>query len=217
MEDRSGYNQKCVQSTPNRAKKHRLLILVVAMGFGVVKPSLGSTTYRVLALGGFYFFFSATQRVYELSSHTSTITFVQYVLLLPVAFLDLVFFFWTFLSCNQIINQLSSRDQGVKLDLYVRFRRLLFFTMFLGSVWSALYAFLIITGSIFHDWEQRWIFEGFFDLMYLICVLGIMILWRPTSNSQAFAYQRVSTRGHDDIDEEYVLSLNLITIFFVFF
>jgi len=142
--------------------------------------------------------------VYELASHTSTITFIQYVLLLPVAFLDLVFFFWIVFSINQIIAQLSAREQGVKLELYLRFRRLLFATMLVGSAWSLMYAYIIVTGEIFKDWERRWLFEGFFDVLYLTCLLGIMILWRPTVNSQAFAYHKVVNRGADDDDEECV-------------
>lgn len=179
----------------------RLLVLIVSMGFGIVKPTLGDSFNTIAALGGLYFFFSAVQRIYELSSHTSAITFMQYVTMLPVAALDLVFFIWTFRSLGDVISQLESREQGAKLALYQRFRRILVSMMVLASIWSLAYLFIVVSGRINEDWESRWIFDGFFDGLYLLVLVSIMILWRPTNNSMQFAYQRVANRDLDD--EEY--------------
>jgi len=181
----------------------RLLVLVVSMGFGIVKPSLGDSFNTIAALGGLFFFFAVVQRLYELSSHTSAITFMQYVTMLPVAALDLVFFFWIYRSLNDIITQLENREQEAKLLLYRHFRVMLLMTMLGASSWSLVYSFIVVSGRISADWESRWIFDGFFDVLYLAVLSAIMILWRPTVNSMQFAYSRVKGRDIDDDDEEY--------------
>jgi hypothetical protein len=181
----------------------RLLVLVVSMGFGIVKPTLGDAFNTVVGLGGLFFFFSVVQRLYELSSHTSAITFMQYVTMLPVAALDLVFFFWIFRSLTDVIAQLETREQGVKLQLYKRFRVVLITTMITACVWSLTYSVIVVSGKINADWESRWIYDGFFDILYLSVLIAIMVLWRPTNNSAQFAYARVTTRDVDDDDEEY--------------
>ena len=180
----------------------RLLVLVVSMGFGIVKPSLGDSFYTVAGLGGLFFFFAIVQRIYELSSHTSAITFMQYVTMLPVAALDLVFFLWTFRSLNDVIGQLENREQELKLQLYKRFRLVLVVTMLVASIWSLVYSFIVVSGRINDDWESRWIFDGFFDVLYVLVLIAIMILWRPTNNSTQFAYSRIVAKDVDD-DEEY--------------
>jgi len=181
----------------------RLLVLVVSMGFGIVKPTLGDSFNTIAGLGGLFFFFAVVQRVYELSSHTSAITFMQYVTMLPVAALDLVFFFWIFRSLSDIIAQLENREQGVKLQLYKRFRIVLIITMLLACGWSLIYSFIVVSGRISADWESRWMFDGFFDVLYVFVLIMIMVLWRPTNNAAQFAYARVRTRDIDDDDEEY--------------
>ena len=180
----------------------RLLVLVVSMGFGIVKPTLGDSFNTIAGLGGLFFFFVMVQRVYELASHTSAITFMQYVTMLPVAALDLVFFFWILRSLNDIIAQLEAREQGVKLTLYKRFRGVLLFTMLVACAWSLIYSLIVFSGKVNQDWETRWIYDGLFDILYLFILVCIMILWRPTNNSAQFAYARVTTHDADD-DEEY--------------
>ena len=63
----------------------RLLVLVVSMGYGVVRPTLGEAGNKVLTVGCVYFVFAAIQHIVENVSHTVTITFPQYLLMLPVA------------------------------------------------------------------------------------------------------------------------------------
>lgn len=186
----------------------RVLVLVVSMGFGIVKPTLGDSANTVWGLGGLFFFFAMVQRVYELSAHTSAITFMQYVTMLPVATLDLVFFVWIFRSLGDVLLQLESKTgegkENAKLTLYRHFRRILLFTMFITCFWSLVYTFIVVSGRINRDWETRWLFDGFFDLEYFFVLVAIMILWRPTNNATQFAYARVPAPPPvQDEDEEY--------------
>ncbi|KAH9245984.1 hypothetical protein BASA81_016525 [Batrachochytrium salamandrivorans] len=190
----------------------RMLVLIVSMGFGIVKPSLGDSANTVWGLGGLFFFFSMIQRVYELSAHTSAVTFMQYVTMLPVASLDLVFFVWIFRSLSEVMSQLEAKTsvgkENAKLELYRKFRRVLYFTMLVACVWSLVYLFIVVSGQITREWKTRWLFDGFFDLEYLLVLLAIMFLWRPTNNATQFAYAKVpvvvvANNGGEEDEEEY--------------
>lgn len=187
----------------------RMLVLIVSMGFGIVKPSLGDSANTVWGLGGLFFFFSMIQRVYELSAHTSAVTFMQYVTMLPVASLDLVFFVWIFRSLSEVTSQLEAKTsvgkENAKLELYRKFRRVLYFTMFVAGMWSIVYSGIVVSGRITREWKTRWLFDGFFDLEYLLVLLAIMFLWRPTNNATQFAYAKVPVAvvANGDDDEEY--------------
>lgn len=86
----------------------RLLLLVVSMGYGVVKPTLGGITSRVLLLGLIYFV--ATEAL-ELVEHLGNINDfsgkTKLFLVLPVAFLDAWFILWIFSSLSKTLEKLQ--------------------------------------------------------------------------------------------------------------
>jgi hypothetical protein len=93
----------------------RLLLLVVSMGYGVVRPTLGGLTSKVLLLGATYFLASELLDVVEnvgtiddLSGNT------RLFLVLPVAILDAFLILWIFtsLSKKKKKNWRSSRQGG---------------------------------------------------------------------------------------------------------
>lgn len=86
----------------------RLLLLVVSMGYGVVKPTLGGITSKVLLLGAAYFIASES---YELVLHLGNINDLSgktvLFLLLPLTFLDAFFILWIFSSLSKTLEQLQ--------------------------------------------------------------------------------------------------------------
>lgn len=86
----------------------RLLLLVVSMGYGVVKPTLGGITSKVLSLGAIYFV--ATEAL-ELVEHLGNINDfsgkTKLFLVLPVAFLDSCFILWIFSSLSKTLEKLQ--------------------------------------------------------------------------------------------------------------
>lgn len=86
----------------------RLLLLVVSMGYGVVKPTLGGITSKVLSLGAIYFV--ATEAL-ELVEHLGNINDfsgkTKLFLVLPVAFLDSCFILWIFSSLSRTLEKLQ--------------------------------------------------------------------------------------------------------------
>ena len=86
----------------------RLLILVVSMGYGVVRPTLGGLTSKVIFLGSLYFLASEILDVFE---HVGTISDLsgkaRLFLVLPVALLDAVFILWIFTSLAKTLEKLQ--------------------------------------------------------------------------------------------------------------
>ncbi len=62
------------------------------------------------------------------------------------------------------------------------------------------YLYIILSNKIQSQWESRWIYDGFWDIIYLLILIPIMILWRPTLNSQQYEYTKVA--GDDFYDDE---------------
>ena len=168
----------------------RVLVLVISMGFGVIKPDLEDSTKRaVVGLGVAFFFFAALQRLYELLSHTSPLSFAQYFTMLPVAALDLVFGVWIFFSLNHVINFLADKEGNVhKLQLFKSFRVVLGITVLVAFVWSLAYVFIVVSGRVSTEWKTRWVYDAIFDILYLAVLIAILFLFRPLSNSSSFAF-----------------------------
>lgn len=86
----------------------RLVILMVSMGFGVVRPTLGGLTSKVLLLGGTFFLAS---EVLELAENVGAVSDfsgkARIFFVLPVAFLDAFFILWIFTSLSATLNKLQ--------------------------------------------------------------------------------------------------------------
>ena len=86
----------------------RLLLLVVSMGYGVVRPTLGSTTVKILLLGMTYF---VASEALELVEHLGNINDfsgkTRLFLVLPVAVLDACFILWIFSSLSKTLEKLQ--------------------------------------------------------------------------------------------------------------
>ena len=66
----------------------RMLVIIVSLGFGIVKPRLGPTLHRVVGIGGLYFALASTEaylRVMKPKNDVSTGTLLAGI---PLAVID---------------------------------------------------------------------------------------------------------------------------------
>eukprot|EP00897_Mesotaenium_endlicherianum_P005253 jgi/Mesen1/4756/ME000242S03931 len=114
----------------------RLLILVVSMGFGVVRPTLGGLTSKVLVLGGSYLgatlLLDVMQNVGAIDDMGSM---SRIILVLPVAVLDAIFILWIFTSLSKTLALLTSKRAKDKLDLYRNFTNTLALSVIVSIAW----------------------------------------------------------------------------------
>jgi len=179
----------------------RVLVLVVSMGFGMVKPTLGDNANKVMMLGILFFACSYLQLTVRNASHTHSLTVLGYLFELPVTCIDLIFFVWTFKSLNTIIASLKTRRQDNKRNLYIAFRGVLIAAGVVGTVWSLFFAYAVVNNWMETHWEKFYLLEGFWDILYYAIIVCIMYLWVPSSNSKRYSYNSVPQFDHDQ--EEY--------------
>jgi len=185
----------------------RILVLVVAMGYGIVRPTLGTSKNKVLLYGILYLIFSGILNVIELVQRTTVISLsLVFFIVFPVALLDTGFYWWIFLSLIRTISQLQIRKQTIKLVMYKRF----FFTLIISGIISALIIVIQLLLTVSDDLDKQWriqfLWTAFWHLLYLAILLAIAVLWRPTDNNTRYAYSEMGPEP-----EEFTLqSLNVI-------
>jgi len=187
----------------------RLLVLVVTMGYGVVKPTLGEEKYKILLLGGLYLIFSMSLNIVELVQRTQILSSTAILLLVfPVSILDTIFYWWIFLSMLRTIQLLTARRQTIKLTMYKRF----FATLIVAGIVSSIMIIAQLIASVAVDvddmWESVWIWTAFWHLLYLAILIAIAILWRPTVNNTRYAYAEMPTTEEEEISLQPIAAIS---------
>lgn len=172
----------------------RVVVLMVSLGYGVVRPTLGDDMTKIMYLGSGYFIFSL---IYSLSMNIpSNSKFVgdpefenmiaSVVLLL--AAIDSTFYMWILKSLNSIVVALDTRKQTEKATLYKKFRMVLFVSLAFSVIWAT-YSSILLNGSNYEaNWTIRWTVDALWEVLYLVVFVAICVLWAPSKNNQRYAY-----------------------------
>jgi len=181
----------------------RLLVLAVCLGYGVVRPTLGSAAYKVLVLGLVYTFFSAALDIASNVSQISELSApVRLLFIAPVALLDGLFYWWTFSGLTRTLAQLSTRRQSAKLLLYRRFSYVLITSIGVSALWVCWQMVAIVIDNLDERWASLWIFDAFWHLLYFAILLAICYLWSPNKNNLQYAYMDELGQCEDDDDDD---------------
>lgn len=185
----------------------RMVVTFVALGYGIVRPSLGEDMNRVLYLGGAYFVLSFIYALCEgVPSANKVLGGPDFDILSLVVFMlagiDTTFYIWIISSINNLLVTLASRRQAVKYLLYRNFRSVLYVSIFFTVVW-ALYGSIIMmndgTGEE-GNWKDKWTIDALWELTYLAIFIAIGILWAPSKNSQRYAMNIELAQLEDDAE-----------------
>ncbi|KAH8653518.1 lung seven transmembrane receptor-domain-containing protein [Xylariales sp. PMI_506] len=168
------------------------LLLIVCMGYGVVKPSLGKTMTYVRYLAIAHFVFGLVYAITSLVISPDTASPLVLLIVLPLAASLTAFYVWTLNSLNFTLKDLRERKQNVKEAMYKKLW------------WCILISIMVIFGFFFFNsfsfasatdpdfvpfhWKSRWfILDGWLNLVYFADVAWIAYIWRPTANNRRFA------------------------------
>ncbi|KAG7466101.1 hypothetical protein MATL_G00161320 [Megalops atlanticus] len=169
----------------------RILVLIVSLGYGIVKPRLGTTVHRLVAVGLLYLLFSSVEGVLRVTgSFYGTVALVAN---LSLSLID---------SCVMCLSQttrlLKLRRNVVKLSLYQHFTNTLIFSVLASIV------FIIWTTKVFKlvdcqtGWRDLWVDDAFWRLLFSTILLVIMVLLRPSANSQRFSHSPLIDEDEDE-------------------
>jgi hypothetical protein len=178
------------------------LLLIVCMGYGVVKPSLGKNMTIVRWLAVAHFVFGVIYAVASLTVRPDDAGPLVLLVILPLSATLTAFYIWTLNSLNLTMKDLMERKQHVKATMYKRLW------------WCILTSIIVIFGFFFINsftfagastpdfapthWQTRWfVLDGWLNLVYLADVCFVAYMWRPTANNRRFAMS-------DEVSHEYL-------------
>ncbi|XP_049597330.1 transmembrane protein 87A-like [Syngnathus scovelli] len=177
----------------------RILVLIVSLGYGIVKPRLGTTVHRLAAVGLLYLLFSSVEGVLRVTGgFYGTVALVAN---LSLSLIDSCVMWWIFISLSQTTRLLKLRRNVVKLSLYQHFTNTLIFSMLASIV------FIIWTTKVFKlvdcqkSWRDLWVDDAFWRLLFSTILLVIMVLLRPSANNQRFSHSPLIDDDDEDEDE----------------
>ncbi|KAG0036092.1 hypothetical protein BGZ82_004702 [Podila clonocystis] len=182
------------------------MLLIVSMGYGVVKPTLGATMRKVIMLSLAHFLFGIIYSAGTMSPVDDVSAMIVLMVVVPLSLTMVSFYIWTLQSLTSTIATLNLRRQTEKVRMYTRLWRLLVFSLIV------LCAFFVINTLAFmsmddvdwpaNHWRIRWfLLDGWLNILYLIVFTAIVILWRPTENNKRYGIDQLETEDYDEHDE----------------
>ncbi|XP_061173864.1 transmembrane protein 87A-like [Saccostrea echinata] len=179
----------------------RILIIIVSLGFGIVKPRLGTTFHKVVAMGTVFFILASIEgcmRQLKPKEDNSTDTMLA---LVPLAVTDASICWWIFSSLIQTTRTLRLRRNVVKLSLYRHFTNTLIFAV-LASIAFMIWSFTQYRlKTCITDWREIWVDEAFWHLLFSVILCVIMVLWRPSANNQRYAFSPLLDAADEEEEE----------------
>jgi len=192
----------------------RSLFVMVAMGWGVVRDSLGYAYLKIIFLGVLYCAmtmlrdFFAILAVDKLESWSAgaeqELLDLAFLATLAVVAINLIFFFWIITSLSNTTEYLKNMNQTTKLRRHLRLRCIIVTAFVIAMAW---FVFSVVDGVLkILTTNQYWFMEGVMHLNNLFVILSVAILWRPNANSKEYAMQMQLATGDDDVENELELS-----------
>lgn len=176
----------------------RCLIVMVSLGWGVVRDSLGPAMIKIVVLGIIYVGIAAARdlvivfavedmqklsydREVELFDLATIFTFV-------VAAVDVIFVMWILDALNGTMMYLENMGQSRKLARYLRLRTILLFAILFATVWAVFSLVDTYDEDGIVREEREWIVDAATELNYLFVLIGVAALWKPNPNAKEYAY-----------------------------
>ncbi|XP_047208240.1 transmembrane protein 87A isoform X1 [Girardinichthys multiradiatus] len=185
----------------------RLLVIIVSLGYGIIKPRLGTVMHRVVGLGVLYFAFASIEGVLRITgTKDSDLALLANI---PLALLDSSLCWWIFVSLAQTIKTLKLRRNPVKLSLYRHFTNTLIFAVIASIIFMAWSAKKLHLADCQSDWIEVWVEDAFWRFLFSFVLLVIMFLWRPSANNQRYAFTPLMDDSDDEEIEEFIASSNI--------
>jgi Lung seven transmembrane receptor len=180
----------------------RCLLIMLSMGWGVTRDTLGSIMTYVALFGGVFIATDAVNysmvvfaisRFEELSNdvHSSIVGLVILLSKLK-SIIDILLVIWVLVALYKTISFLRILDQTTKLARMCHLR-----ILFIGSVIFniCIHIVMFLTESSDQVSEgglvqkrHAWISCAWTEANYLLILIGIAILWRPNPNARQYVY-----------------------------
>jgi len=180
----------------------RILVIIVSLGYGIVKPRLGPTLHRVVIVGCVYFVLATIESVFRVIHPKNDPANKALLAAVPLAVIDASICWWVFSALVATTRQLRLRRNLVKLSVYKHFANTLVFSIISSIIfmlWSIKYHKVV---DCLTQWRDLWVDDAFWHLLFSVILCVIMVLWRPSKNNQRYAFTPLLDRDEDYSSEE---------------
>lgn len=183
----------------------RCLLLVVSLGYGIVRPKLLWVEWISVIVITLLYFTIATS--YEVSNIVSLDVHPNSSpktagMLFPSMFIDLLFLSWIYLALSSTIRILTEFQQTHKLKMYER----LYNTIATFSVLFILISFLMsmkTSGVLKFPWQWEWMQQVSWEVLNFSALAVVCIICSPSDNSRLLSYvSQLPTEDPDGDDED---------------
>ncbi|KAI9100681.1 lung seven transmembrane receptor-domain-containing protein [Phlyctochytrium arcticum] len=179
------------------------MLLIVALGYGVVRPTLGGTMAKCRNLALLHFVFGILYAASSLSTRDVTLL-VALTCILPLSITLTIFYMWILKAITKSMEHLLNRRQIFKLTMYRRLWRILVSSIVIISIMFVVDIIFFTNRDTIEwlpaHWKVRWfLLDGWLNILYLGVFLGLAILWRPTENNQRYGLDELA---QDDFEDE---------------
>lgn len=169
------------------------LLLVIALGYGVVYPKLNKKLMRRCQFfAAFNFALCVAYLIQNYLTNPESTSLLPLITLVPLALTMLAFYFMILKSMSQTLRYLQEQRQVVKLKMYKKLLTTIYVSLFI------LFAGLVVSSFVFigmnsiemveQHWRTRFFFMDFWpSLVYYFVFVTIAFIWRPTDSSYMLA------------------------------
>jgi len=188
----------------------RCLGVMVAMGWGVVRDTLGMSLCKIILLGLLYSGLAllrdslkAAALSAQLVSSTEEEELIDLALVLSsiIICINVTFYCWIFSSVNSTTEYLRNMNQSQKLRRHLRLRCLIITSFVITVVLTVVNVVQSLVGisDVFQlSTDQMWIIEAARYSNHLFILFGVTILWRPNADAKDYAMQMQLPSVPDD-------------------
>ena len=198
-----------IMLTVTRLTLSRMLVVAVSLGWGVVRPSLGNNTWKLVALGVLYFLceggLELVQRYSPLDADAEK---WRLALIVPVSVLNSVFYWWMFLSLHRLLSFLDARKQEAKLHIYKQLTAVLLASLLAAIAYASYQIYFSLEQKQMEQWSQLYLLDqGAPFIIYTVILLTIAALWRPSAEGKQYHYSQLQAAEQplheEDEDEQF--------------
>jgi len=179
----------------------RVVMLAVCMGYGICRPHLGDNAMKLAAFGFVYCVFTSILDMVKTVGEEVDYSGGYFMLVvIPVATLDSLFYYWVFVSLYDVIAELEQTKQKRKLRLFKKFLIVIAVCLGCSFGWMVFQSWFLYSGAFLTIWQFGWMLDAYWYVLNFVLLVTVMALWRPSAHSMRYAYS-LEVTADDDSDD----------------
>jgi len=182
----------------------RLLLLIVCLGYGIVRPDLEKKEKLSILLLTTAFFITGILQLTSQAKLSKTIKDEATIealnmFALPAFLADIIFLTWIYSALMNMMELLKANDESYKLEMYNKLARCI--SIFVVSFTFLLVVVLAVQAQSYNWlWQWIWLLDVAFEVLNFALLATVCIIWRPTRSSDRLSYSKQLATSEEQAD-----------------